>query len=69
MIIPKRITHGEELMIIRRKDYERFQKHLVEVKDAMAKIRKGEKELKEGKTRVIKSLSEREEDSPCKQRK
>ena len=58
LTIPKRITHGEELMIVSRRDYERLQKHLVEVKDAMAKIRQGEKELKEGKTRVIKSLAE-----------
>ena len=56
--IPKRITHGEELIVVRRQEYERMQKHLAEVKDALAKIRQGEKELREGKTRVIKSLTE-----------
>lgn len=58
LTIPKRITHGEELIVIRRQEYEQLQKHLAEVRDALAKIRQGEKELKEGKTRVIKSLSE-----------
>lgn len=58
LTIPKRITHGEELLVVRRREYEQLQKHLAEVKDALAKIRQGEKELKEGRTRVIKSLSE-----------
>jgi hypothetical protein len=58
LTIPKRITHGEELLVVRRREYEQLQKHLAEVKDALAKIRLGEKELKEGRTRVIKSLSE-----------
>lgn len=58
LTIPKRITHGEELVVVRRREYEQLQKHLVEVKDALFKIRQGEKELREGKTRVIKSLTE-----------
>ncbi|MEK6591033.1 MAG: hypothetical protein AABZ11_10180 [Nitrospinota bacterium] len=58
LTIPKRMTRGEELIIVRRHDYEQLQKHLAEVKDALFKIRRGEKELKEGKTRVIKSLAE-----------
>jgi len=56
LTIPKKITRGDELIVIRRQEYEQLQKHLAEVKDALVKIRKGEKELKEGKTRVIKSL-------------
>jgi len=58
LTIPKRITHGEELVVIRREEYEQLQKHLAEIKDALAKIRQGEKELRKGKTRVIKSLAE-----------
>ena len=58
LTIPRRITHGEELLVVRREEYEQLQKHLVEVKDALAKIRHGEKELQQGKTRVIKSLAE-----------
>ena len=56
--IPKRITEGEELIVIRRQEYEQLVKRLAEVKDALVKIRKGEKELREGRTRVIKSLAD-----------
>lgn len=56
--IPKRITDGEELVVIRRQEYEQMVKHLAEVKDALVKIKKGEKELREGRTRVVKSLNE-----------
>ena len=38
--------------------YERLRKHLDEVRDALMKIRKGEFELKRGRARIIKSLSE-----------
>ena len=55
--IPKRITEGEELIVIRRQEYDQLVKRLAEVKDALAKIRKGEKELREGRTRVIKTLT------------
>ena len=54
LTIPKRLTHGDELVVVRRQEYEQMQKHLAEVKDALAKIRQGEKELKEGKTLTIK---------------
>jgi len=56
--IPKRITEGEELIVLRRQEYEQLLKRLTEFKDALAKIRKGEKELREGRTRVIKSLAD-----------
>ncbi len=56
--IPKRITDGEELIVIRRQEYEQMVKHLAEVKDTFVKIKKGEKELREGRTRVFKSLNE-----------
>ena len=56
--IPKCITAGEELIVIRRQEYEQMVKHLAEVKDALVKIKKGERELREGRTRVVKSLNE-----------
>jgi len=56
--IPKRISDGEELIVIRRQEYEQMVKHLAEVKDALVKIKKGEKELRESRTRVVKSLNE-----------
>ncbi|HHT9105405.1 MAG TPA: hypothetical protein ACFYD7_05985 [Candidatus Wujingus californicus] len=56
--IPKRITEGEELIVLRRQEYEQLLKRLTEVKNALTKIRKGERELREGRTRVIKSLAD-----------
>jgi len=56
--IPKRLTMGEELIVIPRKEYETLQKHLAEVQDALIKIQRGEEELHKGKTRMIKSLAE-----------
>lgn len=56
--IPKRLTNGEELIVIKRREYEELYKHLAEVKDALFKIRQGENELRHHKTRVVKSLAE-----------
>ncbi len=56
--VPKCITSGVDLIVIRRQEYEDMLRHLAEIKDAFAKIRKGEKELRAGKTRVVKSLNE-----------
>lgn len=58
LTIPKRLTHGEELIVVSRREFEKLQKRLTEVKDALAKIRHGEKELREGKTRIVSSLNE-----------
>lgn len=56
--IPKRITHGDELIIVRRKEYEDMHKHLKEIGGALTKIARGEKELREGKIKPINSLSD-----------
>ena len=56
--VPRRLTQGVELVIVRRDEYERLERHLAEVEDALAKIRRGEQEYQAGKTHVIKSLSE-----------
>ncbi|MBI4378634.1 MAG: hypothetical protein HY578_06000 [Nitrospinae bacterium] len=58
LAIPKRITSGDDLIVVRRQEYELLQKHLAEAMDVLVKIRKGEKELKEDKTKVIKSLAD-----------
>lgn len=58
LTIPKRLTHGDELVVVRRRDYERLQRRLIEVKDALAKIRLGNKDFRDGKTRLVKSLAE-----------
>lgn len=56
--IPKSVTGGEELIVLPKREYEQLKKHLLEIQDALSKIQQGEKELKEGKTKIIKSLSE-----------
>ena len=58
LTIPKNFTHGVDLVVIPRREYESMQKHLAEIKDALTKIRKGEKEFKNGQTRTVRSLSE-----------
>ena len=58
LMIPKNLTHGEELVVVTRREYENLQKRLLEIKDALGKIRIGERELKIGKTRSIRSLAE-----------
>ncbi|EFK96735.1 hypothetical protein LDC_1231 [sediment metagenome] len=52
IIIPKQLTHGEELIVITRNEYEQLKKHFLELSDAIAKIQKGEKELRTGKTKI-----------------
>ncbi len=49
LTIPKNITHGDELVVVRRKEYENLRKQFLEIKDALAKIRIGENELKKGR--------------------
>ena len=56
--IPKRVTQGTDLVVVRRKDYERLQRHVAEMQDALAKIRRGELEYRTGKTRLTQSLAE-----------
>ncbi|MFH0948526.1 MAG: hypothetical protein V1833_05980 [Elusimicrobiota bacterium] len=53
LTIPRHLTHGDELIIVRREEYKKLQKHLTEVRDALQKISCGEKELHNGR---IKSL-------------
>ena len=58
VIIPKNMTNGEDLIVVRKQEYEYLLKHLSEVQEAFIKISKGKQELKEGKTIVVKSLKE-----------
>ena len=58
LTIPKRMTHGDELVVVRRTEYENLRKQFVELKDALAKVRQGEHELKNGKAKTVKSLAE-----------
>ncbi|MFC1521025.1 hypothetical protein ACFL6Y_01315 [Elusimicrobiota bacterium] len=57
-VISRNITHGEDLVVLSRKEYDRIQAHLKELKDVLRKIARGEKELRSGKTRKVSSLKE-----------
>lgn len=54
--IPKGLTHGEDLVVIRKSEYETLRRQFKELKDALEKIRRGEKELRNGKTKKVNSL-------------
>ena len=47
--IPKRISGGEELVVIKKSDFKIFQKWNKEVSDALGKIERGREEYKKGK--------------------
>lgn len=55
--IPSGLTHGEDLVVMRRVDYEALQRQIDEFRDVIGKIRRGEKELRNGKTRIVRSLA------------
>ena len=57
-VISSGITHGEELVVISRKEYEKLTTHLRELQAALKKIAKGEHEFRLGKTVKISSLKE-----------
>lgn len=48
--IPKKVSGGEELVVVKRRDFKLFQKWQTEVNDALAKVKRGREEYKKGKT-------------------
>lgn len=56
--IPKKITKGEELVVIPRSLYEKFSRWDKELKEVLAKVKRGKKAYKKGKTYVVKSPQE-----------
>ena len=55
--IPHQLTHGDDLVVIRKSDYEALERQVEEFKNVIGKIKRGERELKNGKTKIISSLS------------
>ncbi len=51
-------THGDDLVVIRKSEYESMRRQIGEFKEAIGKIKRGEKEFKNGKTEIVRSLSE-----------
>lgn len=56
--IPKQLTGGNDLVVVRRRDYERLQRLIEETQDALGKVKRGEKEHRRGATKLVHSLSE-----------
>ena len=56
--IPKNLTHGEDLIVIRKVDFDSLRRRFRELMDAFHKIKRGEKELKNGKTKIVNSLAD-----------
>lgn len=47
--IPKKVSGGDDLVVIRRDDFEAFQKWRQEVDDALMKVKRGRAEYRRGK--------------------
>lgn len=56
--IPRKITKGEELVVLTRKEYERLRRRTEETKQVLQIIAEGEKEYRKGRTIVASSLEE-----------
>ena len=54
--IPKRITHGEELVVLSRSEYERIVRYSEEIVHALKIIAEGEQAYRDGKTIKADSL-------------
>ena len=53
--IPKRVSRGEELVVVRRKDFDAFKRWQDEVQDALRKVKRGRTEYRRGKTAIVSS--------------
>ena len=53
--IPRKVSGGEELVVVKKRDFDLFQKWQIELKDALAKVRRGREEYKKRKTVVAAS--------------
>lgn len=53
--IPKKISGGEELVVVKRVDFEVFQRWQNEINDALSKVRRGREEYK--KKKIIVAVS------------
>ena len=58
LTIPRRITHGEELVVLPKSEYERIIRCNQEVAHALRVIAEGERAYRDGKTIKASSLKE-----------
>ena len=48
--IPKKVSGGEELFVIQKREFEAFRRWRTEANDALAKVKRGREEYKRKKT-------------------
>ena len=58
LTIPKRLTHGEELVVLRRDEYNHLLRRTQETADALKIIAEGENAYRQGRTVKASSLKE-----------
>ncbi|MBI2097063.1 MAG: hypothetical protein HYT40_02865 [Candidatus Sungbacteria bacterium] len=56
--IPKKVSGGEELVVVRKDDFEAFRNWRKEVENALAKVQRGRREYRLRKARVVASPRE-----------
>ena len=56
--IPRTLTHGRELVVLTREEYEKEVLHSREIAEALRAIAEGEREYREGRTLKASSLEE-----------
>lgn len=59
--IPKKVTGGMDLVVLTKEAYDHLQHRLLEIEDALKKIKRGEEEYQQGLTRSTHSLAELDE--------
>lgn len=55
--VPKELA-GKKVVLVEAKEYAKMKRHLAEIKDALGKIARGEAAYRQGRTKIVKSLSE-----------
>lgn len=58
LTIPKAVTQGADLVVLKKKEFLQFKQQFVEVMDALQAIREGETAFRAGKTKRVASLRE-----------
>lgn len=53
--IPKKVSGGEDLVVVKKKDFELFQKWQKEMREVLTKVERGREEYKKRKTIVASS--------------
>jgi PHD/YefM family antitoxin component YafN of YafNO toxin-antitoxin module len=55
--VPKKLA-GKKVVLVDAEEYAKMKRHLAEIEDALEKITRGEAAYRQGRTKIVKSLSE-----------